>query len=139
MFQQNNAASDRECTRIPRGIHIEVKKIEYPLSNNSGEKGTSRNIAKQGVCFTVPTRYEPGEILSLSMKLNGWHRHRKGLTAILNDELSKTDVLTVIAEVIWSKTSAGINGYDIGVKFINIYEDDMDALEKYFSKLIPDD
>ena len=138
MFQQHNDASGRECSRIPRGVHIEVKKIEYPLSNDSGEKGTSRNIAKQGICFTVPICYEPGEILSLSMKLKGWHRHRKGLTAVLNDELSKTDVLTVIAKVIWAKASTSVDGYDIGVKFINIYEDDMDALEIYFSKLLPD-
>lgn len=138
MFQQNYDDSDRECTRLPRGIQLEIKKLEYPLSNDFGEKGTTRNIAKQGVCFTVPSCYEPGEILSLSMKLKGWHRHRKGLTAILNDKLSKTDVLTVIAEVIWSKASTAINGYDIGVKFVNIYEDDMNALEIYFSKLLPD-
>lgn len=138
MFQQNSETYDRECTRIPKGVHIEVKKLEYPLSNDLAEKATSKNIAKQGICFTTATCYEPGEILSLSMKLNGWHRHRKGLSAILNDELSKTDVLTVIAEVIWSKTSTSISGYDIGVKFINIYEDDMNALEKYFSRLLPD-
>ncbi len=138
MFQQNNDASERECTRIPRGIHIEVKKLEYPLTNDFSEKGTSRNIAKQGICFTASTCYEPGEILSLSMKLNGWHRHRKGLSSVLNDQLSKTDVLTVIAEVVWAKTAIDVNGYNIGVKFINIYEDDMDALEIYFSKLLPD-
>ena len=136
MFQQNKDASNRECTRIPRGVQLEVKKLAYPLSADSGEKCSSRNIAKQGVCFTAASCYKAGEVLSLSMKLNGWHRHRKGLTAILNDELSKTDVLTVIAEVIWAKASSSAEGYDIGVKFINIYEDDMHALEKYFSRLI---
>ena len=138
MFLQDKNSS-RKCSRIPRGVQLEIKKLEYPLSNEFGETATSRNIAKHGICFTAPTRYGPGEILSLSMKLNGWHRHRKGLTAILNDKLSKTDVLTVIAEVIWAKTSAASNGYDIGVKFINIYEDDVTALEKYFSRLLPDD
>ena len=139
MSEQNKNINDRECTRIPKGVHIEIKKIEYPLSNDPGEKGTTRNIAKHGICFTAPTQYKTGETLSLSIKLTGWHRHRKGLTAVLNDELSKTDILTVIAEVIWSKKSTSINGYDIGVKFINVYEDDMAALEEYFSKLLPVD
>lgn len=142
MSQQNINTTDRECSRIPRGVHIEVKKIEYPLSNEPGEKGTTRNIAKRGICFTASSLYKPGETLSLNIRLNGWHRHRKGLAAILNNELSQTDVLTVIAEVIWSKKSTRISGskiivYDIGVKFINIYQDDQIALEKYFSKILP--
>lgn len=139
MPQQNTDITDRTCTRIPKGIHLQIKKVEYPQSDDFGERGTSRNIAKNGICFTVPSHYDAGDILSLSMKLNGWHRHRKGLTAILTDELSKTDVLTVIAEVVWAKKSTDTNGYDIGVKFINVYEDDLIALEKYFSKILPDD
>ncbi len=136
MSQKNKKTIDRECTRIPREIHLDVNKVEYPQTNDLKEKGTTINIAKQGICFTVPSQYDSGDILSLSMKLNGWHRHRKGLSTILSDELSKTDVLTVIAEVIWVKTSTDTSGYDIGVKFINVYEDDMIALEKYFSKML---
>jgi len=135
----NKNITDRECARIPRGFLIDVKKLEYPLSNESGEKSTTRNIARRGICFSSPTLYKPGETLSINIRLKGWHRHRKGLTAILNDELSKTDMLTVIAEVMWSKRSAGINGFDIGVKFINVYEDDLVALEKYFSRILPGD
>ena len=139
MSKPNKDITDRECTRIPRGVLIETKKLEYPLSDEPGEKSTTRNIAKRGICFCTSTLYKPGETLSINIRLKGWHRHRKGLTAILNDELSKTDTLTVIAEVMWSKKSPAINGYDTGVKFINVYEDDLIALEKYFSKIIPDD
>ena len=73
------------------------------------------------------------------MTLNGWQRFRKGLAAILNDELARTDVLTVVAEVIWCSESGNAGGYDTGVKFINVYEDDMIALDKYFSSIIPYD
>lgn len=139
LSQQNNKTTDRKCTRVPRGVEIEIKKIEYPLSNESGETSTTRNIAKRGICFSSDTQYKTGDTLSINMKLKGWHRHRKGLTAILNDELSKTDLLTVIAEVMWIKESASTRGFDVGVKFINIYEDDLLALEKYFSKLLPDE
>ena len=139
MSKNNKDITARECTRIPKEIQIEVKKIEYPLSDESEENGISKDIAKQGICFTTPTRYEPGKMLSLNMKINGWHRHRKGLKAILSNELSETDLLTVIAEVIWAKTSTDSNGFDIGVKFINVYEDDMIALEKYFSEMLADD
>ncbi|MCK5002055.1 MAG: PilZ domain-containing protein [Gammaproteobacteria bacterium] len=139
MPKNNKDITARECTRIPKEIQIEIKKVEYPLSNKSEEDGISKDIAKQGICFTTPTQYEPGKMLSLNMKINGWHRHRKGLKTILSNELSETDILTVIAEVVWTKASADGNDYDIGVKFINVYEDDMIALEKYFSSMLTDD
>ena len=139
MPKKKKDITDRSCTRIPKDIHLDIQKVEYPQSNKDNETGTTINIAKHGICFSVPTQYENGDILSLSMKLNGWQRHRKGLTAILSNELSKTDVLTVVAEVVWTKTSTESSGYDIGVKFINVYEDDMVALEKYFSKISADD
>ena len=138
MSSLNKNIDDRECTRIPRGVHIEIKKLEYPVSNESGEIGTTKNIAKRGISFSTASPYQAGETLSISITLKGWHRHRKGLAAIFNNALSKTDVLTVIAEVMWSKKSTSSNDYDIGVKFINVYEDDMVALEKYFSSILPD-
>jgi len=139
MPENNKNITDRECSRIPKEIQIEVKKIEYPISNEPGEDGTTRDIACQGICFTTANQYDTGTTLSLNMIINGWHRHRKGLKAILSDELSEADMLTVIAEVKWSKASADNNGYDTGVKFINVYEDDMIALEKYFSAMLTDE
>ncbi|NOR52290.1 MAG: hypothetical protein GQ470_06680, partial [Gammaproteobacteria bacterium] len=131
--------TERDCTRVPKEIQIEIKKIEYPVSNDSGEIGTTLDIAEHGICFTALTQYPSGQMLSLNMKINGWHRHRKGLKAILSNELSEADMLTVIAEVIWVKPSANNKGYDIGVKFTNIYEDDMAALERYFSEILAED
>ena len=139
MNDNNKNITERNCTRVPKEIQIAIKKIEYPISNDSGETGTTLDIAEHGICFTAATEHEPGQMLSLDMKINGWHRHRKGLKAILSNELSEADMLTVIAEVIWVKPSANNNGYDIGVKFTNIYEDDMVALEKYFSEMLAED
>jgi len=139
MPNKNKNLTERECTRIPKQVQIEIKKIEYPLSDNSLEQGTTLDIAEHGICFTSPTQYEPGKMLSLDMKINGWHRHRKALKTILNQEPEKADILTVIAEVIWAKKSTDNNGYDIGVKFINVYEDDIIALKKYFSEILADD
>ena len=131
--------TERECTRVPKEVQIEIKKIEYPLSNDAAETGTTVDIAEHGICFTTTTQYDIGKTLSLDMKINGWHRHRKGLKTILSNELAETDTLTVIAEVIWTKACTDSNGFDIGVKFINVYEDDMIALEKYFSEMLADD
>jgi len=133
----NKNTIDRGCTRVPKDVPIEVKKLVYPVSSKAGEKSTTVNIAQQGICFTVSSSYETGDTLSINMKLKGMNRHRNGLSAVLNDELTKTDTLTVLAEVVWVQESVNEKGYDVGVKFINVYEDDIVALEKYFSALLP--
>lgn len=139
MPKNKKNTTERECIRVAKEVQIEIKKIEYPLTNTSAEEGITLDIAKNGICFTATSRYDVGTMLSLNITINGWHRHRKGLKAILSNELSETDTLTVIAEVIWEKASTESNGFDIGVKFINVYEDDMIALEKYFSEILEDD
>jgi len=138
LSEQDNNNVDRDFTRIPKNVAIEIKKLEYPVNNKTGEKSQTKNIAQQGACFTTATLYQPGQMLSLNIKLKGWNRHRAGLSAILNDELSKTNTLTALAEVVWAKESTFDDGYDIGVKFINVYEDDIVALQKYFTAILPD-
>ena len=134
MTDNNETANQRECTRVPRDVHIEIKKLEYPLTRTEPDKGITLNIAERGICFTATNEYAEGDILSLDMTLIGWNRHRKSLSSMLSDDTSKTDLLTVVAEVIWCKPASD-GGFEIGVKFTNIYEDDMTALEKYFANL----
>ena len=139
MPKNKKNVTKRKYSRVAKKVRIEIKRIEYPLTNESAEEGITLDIAENGICFTAPSQYNVGTMLSLNITINGWHRHRKGLKTILSNELSETDTLTVIAEVIWIKASTDSNGFDIGVKFINVYEDDMIALEKYFSELLEDD
>ena len=74
-------------------------------------------------------------MLSLEIKLTGWQYHKKSVSSLL-DPAKATAPLTAIAEVIWSRKLSGGRGYEVGVKFIDIYEDDYKALKKHLDSVV---
>ena len=43
--------ANRACTRIPKGVHVEIRKLEYPIASRNAETATSRKIAQHGICL----------------------------------------------------------------------------------------
>ena len=127
----------RNYPRIPKEVSVAVAKLEYPLPENVGEAATLKNIAEGGICLVVTTPYEPGTRLSLKINLKGWRRHVKSVASIIDDSagIVATTPLTAIAEVVWVTPASDGHNYEIGVKFLDIYEDEYNALKKYLENL----
>lgn len=135
MSQTPAGKEKRKFPRIPKQVPINVKKLIYPLPEGPGERGTGKNIGENGICLSTSTSYQPKTLLSLEIKLTGWQHHKKNVSSML-DPLAATAPLTAIAEVIWSKKLSGGRGYEVGVKFVDIYKDDYKALKKHLDRIV---
>ncbi len=135
MNQTPPGKEKRKFARIPKQVPINVKKLAYPLPEGPGKRGAGKNIGENGICFSTQTPYEPKTMLSLEIKLTGWQHHKKTVSSKL-DPLAATAPLTVIAEVMWLKKLSGGRGYEVGVKFVDIYEDDYKALKKHLDRVV---
>ena len=127
----------RDYPRLPKEVPLTITKLEYPFSTEVDESGVLRDIAKGGIGFTVANAYEPGTRLSLKINLKGWRRYVKSVVSIIDDSAGTVEntPLTAIAEVVWMIPSPDGNGYEIGVKFLDIYEDEYKALKKYLENM----
>ena len=54
-------------------------------------------------------------------------------------DISREPPLTAIGEVVWLREDPSGDGYEVGIKFLNIYEDDYRALMKYLKDSIEKD
>ena len=122
----------RKFERIPETVSIAIQKIAYPLTDEAPIQAVGKNISAGGICFAVPRSYEPGDLLSLKIRLTGWQRHKNSYAAVIDDDLALAP-LTAVAKVAWCKPLTGTPNFEIGVLFENIYEDDYQALKKYLS------
>jgi len=66
------------------------------------------------------------------MEIKGWQNYKKKFSMIFNG-VTKTP-LSVIAEVIWCTIVPDRSEYEIGVKFLDVYEDDYQAFLRYLKK-----
>ena len=122
----------RKFDRIPETVSISIQKITYPLTDETPIQAIGKNISAGGICFTVPRSYEPGDLLSLKIRLTGWQRHKNSYAAVIDDDLALAP-LTAVAKVTWCKAMTGTPNFEIGVIFENIYKDDYQALKQYLS------
>ena len=120
----------RNFPRISKETSIEVNELSYPLPREPGQNGLSRNIGAGGICFTTNASYNPGTVLSIKINLLGWQRYKNSFTKAL-DISSSREPLAGIGRVIWCQELEGEDGYDIGLEFVDIYEDDYKALMRY--------
>lgn len=134
MTTQPKDHEKRQFLRLPREMSISVNRLEYPLSTKKGEAVISKNLSGNGICFLSPKQYEPNTLLDLKIDLRGWQQHLRNISAIV-DTATLTKPLTAIGEVIWSKELPDGGGYEVGVSFKDIYEDDHHAFLKYIGKI----
>jgi hypothetical protein len=124
----------RKAPRLERQAALLVTKLQYPMTNLEAKPAITKNLAEHGLCFTAGELYEPGSILQLAIDLRGWQQYLNNIIAVL-DTGSVSKPLTAIAEVIWAQQLHDEEQYEIGVRFKDIYEDDLKAFKQYLAKL----
>jgi hypothetical protein len=137
MTQAQTDHDKRDYPRLPKEADVTFAKLEYPLSTETEGFGALKNIAKGGIGLIVANAYAPGTRLSLKINLKGWRRYMKSVVSIVDDSAGTvaTIPLTAIAEVVWTTPLPDGNGHEIGVKFLDIYEDEYNALKKYLENM----
>jgi hypothetical protein len=125
----------REHPRLDRQASLMVTRLQYPMTNLEAKPAVTKNLAENGLCFTTEELYEPGSILQIAVELRGWQHYLNNIIAIL-DASAASKPLTAIAEVVWAQHFEDEGTYDIGVRFKDIYEDDLRAFKKYLEKLL---
>ena len=133
MSQPDTGIDRRKFRRIPKEVPIEIKRLSYPLPEEPGESALGRNLSEGGISFVVSIPYEPKNSVTLKINITGWHGYKKTFSRIL--DVSSEFPLTAIGEVVWCKKLSEDSEYEVGIKFLDIYEDDYRAFVKYLDDL----
>lgn len=125
----------RDDPRIPKEIPLEIQTIAYPPAKTPPEDGTVVDIGQGGIRFVSAQSYESKTVLQLTVHLQGWQRHKKSVSSIVDAD-SAMAPLSAVAEVIWSEPGSFPGTWVTGVRFTDIYDDDYQALEKHLQAIL---
>ena len=70
-----------------------------------------------------------GSLLKLEVKLPGWGKHQAHFGPAADHDLRP---LVAVGEVVRVE-ALDAGGYELGVKFLNVYPDDLNALHKFIA------
>ncbi len=114
----------RQYDRLNKELRVEVKKFVYPLKNQRVIKTKCLNISPGGILLDIGERFELGEKLQLTLYVPGLNRFHPSFFKVFESSLNES--LVAVAEVVRVELRGG--SYKVGVKFLNIYDDDWKAL-----------
>lgn len=131
---KKNNGEKREFLRIPKESQVKYHELKYPPDGNGKKNTVIKNLSGGGMLFTASENIKTGTVLQLDITAQGWEKHHPGFLKVEETSISKP--ITAIGQVIRSDETVKNVEYDIAVKFVDIYEDDLRALIGYIEKQV---
>ena len=114
----------RQFKRLNKELGVEVRKFVYPIKSQRVIKTRCLNISPGGILLDMPEKFNVGDKIQLTLYVPGLNRYHPSFFKVFESSVNQS--LVAVAEVVRVELKGG--SYKIGIKFLNIYEDDWKAL-----------
>jgi len=120
----------RQFQRLNKELGVEVRKFVYPLKSQRIIKTKCLNISPGGMLLDIPEKFNVGDKVQLTLYVPGLNKYHPSFFKVFESSLNQS--LVAVAEVVRVELKGG--GYKVGIKFLNIYEDDWKALYNFLMR-----
>ncbi|HWQ08972.1 MAG TPA: PilZ domain-containing protein [Holophaga sp.] len=116
----------RQYRRIPMGATLAFQEITFTKDAGPSES-RYLDVSGGGLLLASPREVPLGALLKLELRVPGWGRHQQRFGP--RQDLD-TRPLVAVGQVVRVEMLEAAQ-FELGVKFLNVYPDDMTALLKY--------
>ena len=120
----------RKFKRLSKSSSLKVKVLAYK-EQPSQIVSLYKDLGGGGMLFESEVPYEKGTLLKIEAMIPGWGGH---IHNFKRSEDNDKHALVTVAEVVRVKT-LDQKGFEVGVHFVNIYENDHRALIEYIESM----
>ncbi len=118
----------RQFVRIPAHCRLTAQKILFAAKADTETLGEARNIGAGGLMFVAKCDYRKDDMFKMTITIPRWKKHHPQFLRVYENDVDSE--LTAVCQVTRS-TRLPDGTYEIGAKFINIYEDDRIGLQRF--------
>ncbi len=122
----------RHYQRIPLEASLSFQELSFHKGEASATS-SYRDVSAGGLLVESPRAYALGTLLKLELRVPGWGRFQNHFGPVQDAEVRPLVALGMVVRI--EQLDAG--GYELGVKFQNVYPDDLDALVKFLEASAP--
>jgi hypothetical protein len=119
-----------------RRIPLEASLSFQELSFHKGEAPATssyKDVSGGGLLLDSPKPYPMGTLLKLELRVPGWGRYQNHFGPTQDADARPLVALGMVVRVEQMDTGA----YELGIKFQNVYSDDLEALTKFLEASAP--
>ena len=132
----NEQRERRQYGRIPRQFKVELKDLGFSDSTSRVLETRCVNISAGGLLLDSPQAFQLGDKLQVRLFIPRLNRFHPSYFKVF--ESSTGQNLLAVAEVVRVEDDQGCMTR-IGIKFLDVYEDDWQALFRLLQSLTPQD
>lgn len=114
----------RKYQRLDKEFKVDVRRFVYPINSQRVIKTTCINISPGGLLLKLGEYFNVGEKLQLTLHVPGLNKFHPSFFKVFESSLNQS--LVAVAEVV-RVDKRGLY-YEVGVKFLDVYDDDWRAL-----------
>jgi c-di-GMP-binding flagellar brake protein YcgR len=122
----------RHYRRIPMGATVGFQEITFTKEADPAQCAY-RDVSGGGLLLSSPREIPLGTLLKLEMRVPGWGKHQNHFGPVQDLDMRP---LVAIGQVVRVEALENAQ-FELGVKFLNVYPDDMAALLKYIEASAP--
>lgn len=119
----------RQYRRIPIGATVSLQELSFQKEGEAA-RTVYKDVSVGGLLVSSDKPLALGTLLKLEIKVPGWGKHQNRFGPPGEGDLRP---LVAVGEVVRLEQMDDDAGYELGVKFLNVYPDDLAALVKFIS------
>jgi c-di-GMP-binding flagellar brake protein YcgR len=116
----------RQYERLPKNFRVELKELAFGASNNQAVQTRCLNISAGGLLLEVPRSFSQGQKVQVRLYVPSLNRFHPSFFKVFESSLEQS--LLAVAEVARVQEKVPLQLYQVGIKFLDVYEDDWQAL-----------
>lgn len=122
----------RQFRRMPLEALVTFQEITFTRQPESGSS-VYKDVSGGGLLVHAANPVPLGTLLKLELSLPGWGRHQGHFGPVAEQDQRP---LVAVGEVVRLEALDG-GGYELGVKFLNVYPDDLQAMLRFIDASAP--
>lgn len=120
----------RQFPRYSKDITVDINGRVFPVIEKLEEIAEGKDISVGGLCFKSPVSHEKGARLSMSVRITKTEDEKRQSGLIVSK--ASTPIVTV-GEVVRCSDLPDEDGYEIGIRFVEIEEKDLRTLIRHLA------
>jgi c-di-GMP-binding flagellar brake protein YcgR len=129
MQQENDKrAHDRLC----KPFQVTIKPFAFPVQRQPGIDVHSADISAGGLRVHCNKRFSVGDTVQVTIFIPSLNKFHPGFFKCFESDTDQS--LTAVAEVVHAEEIIPLSDYALGLKFLDVYEDDWQALRNLIVK-----
>lgn len=116
----------RQYRRIPMGATVSFQELTFEKASVPAES-IYGDLSAGGILLASPKGHPLGTLLKLELRVPGWGKHLNRFGPVHENEVRP---LVAVGQVVRVEQMED-GSYELGIKFLNVYPDDLAALRNF--------